>query len=574
MKKYLQILKRYKLSVLVCPFLVLIAVLCETIQPMYMAQIIDNGVMPRNLSVITSVGIKMLLISIVGLIFNVCNVYISSKAAIGFSTDLRSELFKKIQHLSFFEIDYFGPSSLITRLTGDIDRIQQVVLMALRMLFRSPIMFILALYFVIRTNHSMAYLLLATVPLLVISVGLILKKGFPFFLKIQQKVDRLNGVVRENLINMRIVKSFVREDYEAKKFNKRSEDLRDTSIHAENIIVTVFPVMQLVMNISIILLLWVGGHKVMIGDLKVGQLIAFLNYFAQILMSLMMFAMMLMVIARASASSQRITEVFTTPISLDNTSEGLRNIHRIELGDIKFDHISFHYKGGETDILKDINMHIRPGETIAVAGSTGSGKSSLLQLIPRLYDVTSGCIRIDGIPLQDYNLDELHTNIAMVLQQNELFTGTIAENLRWGKADATLQEIEEVAKIAEAHDFITSFTDGYNTLLGRGGVNISGGQKQRICLARALLRRPKILILDDCTSAVDTKTELRIRKNLKESWKKTTVLVAAQRIHTMLSADRVIVLDGGEVEAFGAPKELLVTSKIFQEIYYSQQIDK
>ncbi|MCK9159115.1 MAG: ABC transporter ATP-binding protein [Bacteroidaceae bacterium] len=574
MKKYLQILKRYKLSVLVCPFLVLIAVLCETIQPMYMAQIIDNGVMPRNLSVITSVGIKMLLISIVGLIFNVCNVYISSKAAIGFSTDLRSELFKKIQHLSFFEIDYFGPSSLITRLTGDIDRIQQVVLMALRMLFRSPIMFILALYFVIRTNHSMAYLLLATVPLLVISVGLILKKGFPFFLKIQQKVDRLNGVVRENLINMRIVKSFVREDYEAKKFNKRSEDLRDTSIHAENIIVTVFPVMQLVMNISIILLLWVGGHKVMIGDLKVGQLIAFLNYFAQILMSLMMFAMMLMVIARASASSQRITEVFTTPLSLDNTSEGLRNIHRIEFGDIKFDHISFHYKGGETDILKDINMHIRPGETIAVAGSTGSGKSSLLQLIPRLYDVTSGCIRIDGIPLQDYNLDELHTNIAMVLQQNELFTGTIAENLRWGKADATLQEIEEVAKIAEAHDFITSFTDGYNTLLGRGGVNISGGQKQRICLARALLRRPKILILDDCTSAVDTKTELRIRKNLKESWKKTTVLVAAQRIHTMLSADRVIVLDGGEVEAFGAPKELLVTSKIFQEIYYSQQIDK
>lgn len=574
MKKYLQILKRYKLSVLVCPFLVMIAVLCETIQPMYMAQIIDNGVMPRNLSVITSVGIKMLLISIVGLIFNVCNVYISSKAAIGFSTDLRSELFKKIQNLSFFEIDHFGPSSLITRLTGDIDHIQQVVLMALRMLFRSPIMFILALYFVIRTNHSMAYLLLATVPLLVISVGLILKKGFPFFLKIQQKVDRLNGVVRENLINMRIVKSFVREDYEAKKFNKRSEDLRDTSIHAENIIVTVFPVMQLVMNISIILLLWVGGHKVMIGDLKVGQLIAFLNYFAQILMSLMMFAMMLMVIARASASSQRITEVFTTPLSLDNTSEGLRNIHRIEFGDIKFDHISFRYKGGETDILKDINMHIRPGETIAVAGSTGSGKSSLLQLIPRLYDVTSGYIRIDGIPLQDYNLDELHTNIAMVLQQNELFTGTIAENLRWGKADATLQEIEEVAKIAEAHDFITSFTDGYNTLLGRGGVNISGGQKQRICLARALLRRPKILILDDCTSAVDTKTELRIRKNLKESWKKTTVLVAAQRIHTMLSADRVIVLDGGEVEAFGAPKELLVTSKIFQEIYYSQQIDK
>jgi ATP-binding cassette subfamily B protein len=541
---------------------------------MYMAHIIDNGVMQHNLSIVTSIGIKMILISVVGLAFSICNIYLSSKAGIGFSTDLRSQLFKKIQQLSFFEIDHFSPSSLITRLTGDIDRIQQVVLLSLRLLLRSPIMLVLAVYFVVRTNREMANLLLATVPLLAISVAFILRKGFPFFLKIQQKVDRLNEVVRENLINIRIVKSFTREEYETKKFNKRSEDLRDTVIHASNIIVTIFPVMQLVMNLSIILLLWVGGHKVMIGELKVGELISFVNYFAQILMSLMMFSMMMMIIARASASSQRITEVFRTHPSLENTSEGLLNTHHIERGEISFDHVCFRYKGGETDVLKNINLQIQPGELVAVAGATGSAKSSLLQLIPRLYDVTEGQICIDGVPLQNYHLNELHTRIGMVLQQNELFTGTIVENLRWGKSDATMEEIEQVTKIAEAHDFITSFTDGYDTLLGRGGINVSGGQKQRICLARALLRKPRILILDDCTSAVDTETELRIRHNLNKMLHDTTVLIATQRVHTMQSANRVIVLEEGELESFGTPEELLAHSKVFQEIYYSQQITR
>lgn len=574
MKTYLQILKRYRVAVLICPFLVLVSVFCEAIQPMYMAHIIDNGVMQHNLSIVTSIGIKMILISVVGLAFSICNIYLSSKAGIGFSTDLRSQLFKKIQQLSFFEIDHFSPSSLITRLTGDIDRIQQVVLLSLRLLLRSPIMLVLAVYFVVRTNREMANLLLATVPLLAISVAFILRKGFPFFLKIQQKVDRLNEVVRENLINIRIVKSFTREEYETKKFNKRSEDLRDTVIHASNIIVTIFPVMQLVMNLSIILLLWVGGHKVMIGELKVGELISFVNYFAQILMSLMMFSMMMMIIARASASSQRITEVFRTHPSLENTSEGLLNTHHIERGEISFDHVCFRYKGGETDVLKNINLQIQPGELVAVAGATGSAKSSLLQLIPRLYDVTEGQICIDGVPLQNYHLNELHTRIGMVLQQNELFTGTIVENLRWGKSDATMEEIEQVTKIAEAHDFITSFTDGYDTLLGRGGINVSGGQKQRICLARALLRKPRILILDDCTSAVDTETELRIRHNLNKMLHDTTVLIATQRVHTMQSANRVIVLEEGELESFGTPEELLAHSKVFQEIYYSQQITR
>jgi ATP-binding cassette subfamily B multidrug efflux pump len=281
-----------------------------------------------------------------------------------------------------------------------------------------------------------------------------------------------------------------------------------------------------------------------------------------------------MIIARASASSQRITEVFRTHPSLDNTSEGLLNTHHIERVEISFDHVCFRYKGGETDVLKNINLQIQPGELVAVAGATGSAKSSLLQLIPRLYDVTEGQICIDGVPLQNYHLNELHTRIGMVLQQNELFTGTIVENLRWGKSDATMEEIEQVTKIAEAHDFITSFTDGYDTLLGRGGINVSGGQKQRICLARALLRKPRILILDDCTSAVDTETELRIRHNLNKMLHDTTVLIATQRVHTMQSANRVIVLEEGELESFGTPEELLAHSKVFQEIYYSQQITR
>ncbi|MDR2954200.1 MAG: ABC transporter ATP-binding protein/permease [Prevotella sp.] len=572
MKYYWQILKKYRNSLIISPVLVLITVLCETIQPWFMAKIVDEGVMYKDLSVIAQTGGLMVGISIVGLIVNIINVYVSSRASIGFGTDLRSTLFGKIQQLSFTEIDRFNSASLITRLTNDITRIQQVILMGLRLLLRSPLMLIMATFFVIKINISLALVLIAAIPVLGISVYLILRKGFPLFMKVQQKIDGLNAVVRENLINIRVVKSFVREDFETRKFEKSSEDLRDMVIRASNVVVSIFPVMQLIMNISVIAILWVGGVKTMSGELKVGELISFVNYLMQILMALMLLSMVIVNIARASASSERIIEVLDTKPVLTNSPTGLEDKYRIHKGEVAFKKVYFRYGGGENDVLKDINFDISPGETIAVVGATGSAKTSMVQLIPRLYDVTAGEILIDGVNVKEYNLDELHNEIGMVLQKNELFTGTILDNLRWGNPNATLEEVEEAAKAAQAHDFIMSFTDGYNTLLGRGGINVSGGQKQRICIARALLRKPKILILDDSTSAVDSDTEQKIRYNLDKLLANTTVFIITQRINTMQTADRVIVLEDGEVDAIGKPSELIKSSKVYQEIYNSQQI--
>ena len=572
MKKYWQILKKYKLSLIISPFLVLIFVVCETIQPLLMAKIIDNGVMPRNLSVIMQTGGYMILISIVGLIASILNIYVSSRTSIGFGTDLRTKLFNEIQQLSFSDIDRFNSASLITRLTNDISKIQQVILISMRILLRSPLILFLAIFFVIKINAGLALVLIGVIPVLSICIYLILRKGFPLFIKVQQKVDNLNGIIRENLINIRVVKSFVREDFEAKKFANSSEDLRDMVIRASNIVVSVFPVMQLIMNISVILILWIGGQKVISGNLKVGELISFVNYLSQILLSLMMLSMIIMAFARASASSKRILEVMDTEPSLTNTPKALQNNPKIEKGEIAFQEVSFRHYGGENDVLRNINFHIKQGETIAIVGATGSAKSSMIQLIPRLYDATSGRILIDGINVKDYNLDELHTKIGMVLQKNELFSGTIIENLRWGKPNATDEEIEQAAKAAEAHNFISGFTDGYHTKLGRGGINLSGGQKQRICIARALLRKPKILILDDSTSAVDSDTEQKIRNNLNIILQETTVLIITQRLNTMQSADRVIVLEDGEIDAVGKPSELMGKSRVYQEIYNSQQL--
>lgn len=572
MKKYWNILKKYKKSLIISPFLVLIFVVCESVQPMLMADIIDNGVLVKDLSVITKIGGLMVFSSIVGLVASLINVYMSSKASIGFGTDLRTELFGKIQQLSFSDIDKFSSASLITRLTNDISRIQQLILMSMRVLLRSPLMLVLAVFFVIKINSDLALILVASIPVLSISVYLILRKGFPFFMTVQQKIDNLNEVVRENLINIRVVKSFVREDYESKRFAKRSEDLRDMVVKASNTIVSIFPVMQLVMNLSIIAILWIGGGKVMVGELKVGELISFINYLSQVLMSLMIISMMSMAFARAAASSKRILEVLDTESSLINTEIGLLNKHKIEKGEVTFHNVSFKHLSGENEVLHEINFHVNQGETIAVVGATGSAKTSLVQLIPRLYDVTKGKVLIDGVDVKDYNLEELHTQIGMVLQNNELFTGSILNNLKWGKKDASFSEIEEATTIAQAHDFITSFTDGYNTLLGRGGINLSGGQKQRICIARALLRKPKILILDDSTSAVDSDTEQRIRHGLNKFLRDTTVFIITQRINTMQSSDRVIVLEDGKIDAIGKPQELIEKSKVYQEIYNSQQI--
>ena len=572
MKKYWEILKRYKVGLLVSPLFVLVNVSSESIQPLFMARIIDEGVMERNLSAITSIGLYMLLVSVAGLAASIANIYTSSRTSIGFGTDLRNSLFRKIQELSFSDIDKFNSASLITRLTNDITKIQHIVLILMRIFLRAPLMIIMSVFFVVKINKELSLVLIAAIPILSISIYLILRKGFPLFVKVQQLVDRLNGIVRENLINIRVVKSFVREDFEEEKFTRSSQDLQDMVVRASNIVVSAFPIMQLIMNLSVIAILWFGGVKVIHGDLKVGELISFVNYLAQILISLMMLSMIMMSFARASASSKRILEVLDTDPSLANTEKGLQAKHFIEQGNISFRHVDFRHRDGDEDILKDINFHIRSGETIAIVGATGSAKSSMVQLIPRLYDATAGEVMINNINVKDYNLDELHNKIGMVLQKNELFTGSIIENIRWGKPDASQEEIKAAAKVAQAHDFIMSFTDGYDTLLGRGGVNVSGGQKQRICIARALIRKPKILILDDSTSAVDSDTEQRIRAGLSSALTDTTVLIITQRLNTMQSADRVIVLEDGRIEAIGTPSELIEKSKIYQEIYNSQQL--
>jgi ATP-binding cassette subfamily B protein len=573
MKKYWQILKKYKAGLILCPILVLIFVICETMLPMLMARVVDDGIIPKDMSVVTSVGLEMLLISLVGLVANITNVYFSTKVGIGFSTDLRRELFSHIQQFSFFEIDTFNSSSLITRLTGDITRLQTLVMMSLRLLLRSPMMVILALVFVIRVNPDLAWVVGASIPVLAVPVYVILTKGFPLFVLVQEKVDKLNSVVRENLINIRVVKSFVREDFEKKKFRRSAEELQEAAIRASNMAVTIFPMMQLVMNVSVALILWLGGHQVVAGSLKVGELISVVNYLIQILVSLMILSFIFVMFVRASASSKRILEVLDTDPSLKNTETGLQHTHQIELGEIKMNLVSFRYKGSENDVLKSLNLHIRQGELIALVGATGAGKSSMLQLIPRLYDVTEGEVLIDGVDVKDYHLDELHSKIGMVLQNNELFAGTIEDNLRWGNPNASDQEIRWAAKMAQADEFIESFENGYLSILGRGGINVSGGQKQRICIARALLLHPKILILDDSTSAVDTKTEREIMKNIRQTMKGTTVLMVTQRVANMHAADRIIVLEDGHIEDIGTHDELLQRSEIYLEIFQSQQME-
>lgn len=572
MKKYWEILKKYKVGLLLSPLLVLIGVLSETIQPYFMSQIVDDGIANQDISIITRTGTLMVVVSLIGLVASVINIYISSNTSIRFGTDLRGELFHKVEELAFPDIDRFSSASLITRLTNDVTRLQQVIMMAMRIMLRAPMMLILSIFFIITINKDLALVLMASIPLLAISVYFILKKGFPFFLIVQQKIDALNSVVRENLINIRVVKSFVREDFETKKFVRSSEDLRDMVIKASNIIVSLFPVMQLILNLSILAILWFGGIKVMSDELKVGELISFVNYLMQVLMSLMMLSMVFMTFARASASSDRIVEVLDTIPSLMDTPEGLQENNKIEKGNVTFCDVCFRYTGGETDVLHHINFEAKAGETIAVVGSTGSAKTSMVQLIPRLYDATEGEVLIDGINVKHYTLKELHHKIGMVLQKNELFTGTILDNLRWGNPEATQEEVEEAAKAAEAHGFIMSFPEGYQTILGRGGVNVSGGQKQRLCIARALLRKPKILILDDSTSAVDSETELKIRSNLNRLLHDTTVFLITQRIHTMQTSDKVIVMEDGEIDGMGTPEELMRDSKIYQEIYKSQQI--
>lgn len=572
MKQYLPFFKAYKKALIISTLLVIADVVFEIVQPELMSRIVDRGIQNRDIHYILATGGFMVLLSLLAIVANTGNIYYSSVASVGFVTGLRKSLFQKILQFSFSNIDQFSTASLTTRMTNDANTLQEVVMMSLRLLIRSPLMLISAVIIAVHINRDLALIIAVAIPVLAISIYFILRKGVPLFILMQQKMDRVNGAVQENLMNIRVVKSFVREDFEKKKFSVSNDDLRAIAVRASGTVVMVMPAMQLVMNVSIVAILWLGGGKIMAGTLQVGELISFITYITQILMSLMMLSMTVMTFSRASASSGRILEVLNARVDITDSPAAIQKQTRVTHGKVTFKNVFFKYHAeGNEFVLKNINLTVQPGETVALIGATGSAKSTLVQLIPRLYEVSSGQVLIDDTDVRDYTLENLRKGIGMVLQKNELFSGTIAQNLRWGNPLATDDEIRAAAKSAQADEFIRTFPLQYDTQLGRGGVNVSGGQKQRLCIAMALLKKPSILILDDSTSAVDTATEARLRAAFRTQLKGTTLIIIAQRISSIQSADRIVLLDDGSIVAAGTHAQLMATCPDYQEIYYSQQ---
>lgn len=554
------------------PIFMIVEVLGEILMPKLMSMIINEGIEggAGNGYIVTK-GILMILLALCMMLGGVLGAYFSVKASVNFAAGLRKDVFTKVQQFSFANIEKFSTGSLVTRLTNDITNMQNVISMGLRMLLRAPGMLIGGLIMAIMMNARLAVILGIVIPLLVIALVIVIKTAFPRFDIMQTRIDSLNSRIQENITNVRVVKSFVRDDFEKETFNTANEELKEKSLSAMKIVILTMPIMTLAMNITTMSVVWFGGKQIIIGDMPVGDLTAFTTYIVQILMSLMMVGMIMIQGSRALASSKRIKEVLLAEIDL-NDDQAERKDLLVERGEIEFRNVGFrYYKKHKNNVLKHISFRANPGETVGIIGSTGSGKSSLVQLIPRLYDVDEGQVLVDGVDVRDYSLQHLRDGVAMVLQKNTLFSGTIMDNLRWGDEDATDEQVYKMAQYAQADGFVQSFTDGYETELGQGGVNVSGGQKQRLCIARALLKRPKILILDDSTSAVDTATEAEIRKSFSTSLKNTTKLIIAQRISSVEDADRILVMDEGEIVGQGTHEELLKDCKEYQEIYYSQK---
>lgn len=571
MKRYKKYITPYKSAFICGPILMLTEVAGEIALPKLMSMIINNGVANRDIGYIIEIGILMFATALIMAAGGVGAAYFAAKASISFTTDLRRDVFAKVQQFSFKNIDDFSTGSLVTRLTNDIQQMQNLIMMALRMMLRAPGMLIGALIMAFVMNARLAMVILVVIPVLTGTIALILKTAFPRFQVMQEAIDKLNSGIQEALTNVRVIKSFVREDLEEEKFKNNNNNLRDKGLSAMNVVIITMPVMMLAMNITTLAVVWYGGNIIIAGEMQVGDLTAFTTYIVQILMSLMMLSMIFLQSSRAMASAKRVNEILDTTIDLTD-EHSARKDARVTKGRVEFQDVSFRY-GGEDDgmVLEHISFTASPGETIGIIGSTGSGKTTLVQLIPRLYDACGGRVLVDGIDVKDYSLDHLREGVGMVLQKNVLFSGTIEENLRWGNEDASIEEIREMAKSAQADGFVTSFKQGYKTEMGQGGVNVSGGQKQRLCIARALLKKPKILILDDSTSAVDTATEAKIRACFATTLKDTTKFIIAQRIGSVENADRILVLDDGKIEAMGTHEELLKTSTAYQEIYYSQR---
>ena len=571
MKRYGTYIKPYLGAFILGPLLMLTEVAGEIMLPKLMSMIINNGVAQRNVQYILSVGGLMILATLIRAIGGIGGAYFSVKAAVSFTSDLRDDLFSKVQEFSFKNIDSYSTGSLVTRLTNDIQQVQNVLMMGLRMAMRAPGMFIGALIMAFMMNARLAVVILVVIPLLTAAIAVILKTAFPRFTAMQKKLDQLNSGIQEALTNVRVIKSFVREEFEEEKFRDMNQDLKNSSLDAMKIVIVTMPVMTLAMNITTLAVVWYGGNIIIAGDMPVGDLTAFTTYIVQILMSLMMLSMVFLQLSRAVASIRRVGEVMDTEIDLTDRDASRKDLAVLK-GKVEFKHVSFSYTDSRDEmVLEDINFTAEPGQIIGIIGSTGSGKTTLVQMIPRLYDATKGQVLVDGVDVREYSLKNLREGVGMVLQKNVLFSGTIEENLRWGKEDASMDEIREMAQSAQADSFVTSFTNGYDTDMGQGGVNVSGGQKQRLCIARALLKRPKILILDDSTSAVDTATEARIRQCFNTSLKDTTKIIIAQRIGSVEEADRILVLDEGRLIGQGTHEQLMEECQAYQEIYYSQR---
>lgn len=568
-KRLSQCIREYKKDSILSPLYVLVESLLDVAIPFVMAGLIDKGIEAGNMSMILRYGAILVGFALVALTFGALSGRSCARATAGFARNLRHDMFHHLQVYSFSNIDKFSSAGLVTRLTTDVSNVQNAFMMIIRTLIRCPAMLIFAMVMSFRINHDISLIFLAVIPILGVGLYLIIKHVHPVFERVFKTYDRLNGVVQENLSGIRVVKNFVREDHEIEKFDTISGTIYKDFSLAERILALNSPLMQGCVYACMILVSWLGAKQIVIGNMSTGNLMSFFTYIMQILSSLMMLSMVFVMITMSRASAERIVEVLDEESDITNCDNP---VYEVKDGSVEFTDVSFSYaKRPDKTVLDDIDLIIPSGQTVGIIGGTGSSKSSLVQLIPRLYDVTGGCVKVGGVDVRNYDLQTLRHNVAMVLQKNTLFSGTIKENLRWGNPDATDEELVHACRLAQADDFISTFPDGYDTYIEQGGTNVSGGQKQRLCIARAILRKPKILILDDSTSAVDTKTDALIRQAFREEIPNTTKIIIAQRIGSVMDADQIVVMDNGRINACGTHEELLANNEIYREVYESQQ---
>lgn len=572
MKKILKYLKPYWLIAILCPLAMILEVSMDLLQPQLMSDIVDNGILgtgapDENLRYVLQTGILMLIFSLTGCLGGILSAAFGTMAAQKFGNDMRKDTFNKVMHLSFQQTDKFTTGSLVTRLTNDITAIQQFVTMALRMFVRTGMQFIGGIAVILTLNVNFGLVLTVSLPIQLIMVAVIMKKASPMFETVQKKLDKVNSVVQENVTGARVVKAFTREEYEIDRFDKANTDLMDTNLKVQRLLAILNPILMIVMNASVLAIIFIGGLQVEAKAMAVGDVMAAVTYITQILMSVMMVGMMFQQVSRAMASAKRVSEVLDTVPAISDGDGGAD----VNGGKVEFKDVAFSYPGfSGKPVLHNINLTVQPGQMVAVLGSTGCGKTSLVNLIPRFYDCTDGEVLIDGVNVKDYALDDLRKNIGMVLQKSELFSGTVTENIRWGDDNASLDEVKHAAMIAQADEFISDFNEGYDTMISEKGASLSGGQKQRMSIARAILKKPRILIFDDSTSALDLSTEAKLHAALRENLKGVTVIMIAQRIASVMKADKIAVIDKGTIAAFGTHSELMQNSSIYRDIYYSQ----